>query len=167
MAIKVTQISKDFNMKSKDIIDVFKELGLEKKSGASVETDEYELFIQFATASHQIKNINDYIDGITKIAVVSAPAEKKEEQPKTETAPETKVEVKTEVKVEPKTEVKAEAKAETKTETKATAPGNEIKTGAAQRQDNFKKADSFAQQQRGDKERQNYDRRDGKAPQGQ
>ena len=41
MAIKVTQISKDFNMKSKDILDAFKELGLEKKSGASVESEEY------------------------------------------------------------------------------------------------------------------------------
>ena len=29
MAVKVTQISKDFNMKSKEILDVFKELGYE------------------------------------------------------------------------------------------------------------------------------------------
>ena len=32
MAIKITQISKDFNMKSKDVLDMFKEIGLEKKS---------------------------------------------------------------------------------------------------------------------------------------
>ena len=115
MAIKVTQISKDFNMKSKDITDVFKELGLEKKSGASVETAEYELFIHFATFSHQIKNIDDYIDGKTKISVVKAEAEKKETV-KPEAKAEAKAEAKPEVKAEPKPAVKPEAKPEVKSE---------------------------------------------------
>ena len=76
--IKVSQISKDFNIKSKDVIDVFKALGIEKKSGASVESEEYELFLHNLTATHQIGNIDDYIDGKTKITVIS---EKKEEKP--------------------------------------------------------------------------------------
>ena len=35
--IKITQLSKDFSMKSKDITDAFKELGLDKKSGGSAD----------------------------------------------------------------------------------------------------------------------------------
>ncbi len=76
--IKVSQISKNFNIKSKDVIDVFKALGIEKKSGASVEAEEYELFLNNLTSTHQIGNIDDYIDGKTKITVI---AEKKEEKP--------------------------------------------------------------------------------------
>ena len=79
--IKVSQISKNFNIKSKDVTDLFKDLGLEKKSGAAVETEEYELFLHHLTATHQIKNIDDYIDGKTKITVV---LEKKAEAPKAE-----------------------------------------------------------------------------------
>ena len=46
--IKVSQLSKDFNLKSKDISDLFKEIGLEKKnSGASVEDDELEAFFSY------------------------------------------------------------------------------------------------------------------------
>ena len=66
-SIKVTQISKDFNIKTKDVSDIFKDAGLDKKTGASVETEEYELFLHKITASHQIKNIDDYIDGKIKI----------------------------------------------------------------------------------------------------
>jgi len=44
--IKISQISKDFNLKSKDVADAFKEIGFEKKnSGASVEAEEFELFL--------------------------------------------------------------------------------------------------------------------------
>ncbi len=107
-SIKVTQISKDFNIKTKDVSDIFKEVGLDKKTGASVEIEEYELFLHKITASHQIKNIDDYIDGKTKITVAT---EKKAEAPKAEPKPEAKAEP---VKVEPKPEVKPEVKAEPK-----------------------------------------------------
>ena len=85
--IKIAQISKDFNLKSKDVLDVFKEVGLEKKTGGGAEAEEYELFIHKITASHQIKNIDDYIDGKTKVSVI---APKSEEKPTAE--PEKKAE---------------------------------------------------------------------------
>ncbi len=88
-SIKVTQISKDFNIKTKDVSDIFKEVGLDKKTGASVEVEEYELFLHKITASHQIKNIDDYIDGKTKITVVNEKKEQKAEAPKAEVKPET------------------------------------------------------------------------------
>ena len=99
MAVKITQISKNFNMKSKEVIDIFKELGLEKKSGATIESEEYELFVQYATFTHQIKNMDDYLDGKSKIRVPAA----EQSVPKAAEKEEVKAEVKAEVKEEPKT----------------------------------------------------------------
>ena len=75
LPIKITQISKDFNIKSKDVIDTFKELGIEKKSGGSADKDEFELFLSSFTEKHQIKDLEAYRDGRSKIRSV---AEKKE-----------------------------------------------------------------------------------------
>ncbi|MBQ8584010.1 MAG: translation initiation factor IF-2 [Clostridia bacterium] len=95
LPIKITQLSKDFNIKSKDILDSCKELGLDKKSGGSLDGDEFELFVELLTSTHQIKDLDAYRDGKTKI---SSPAEKK---PAPAPAP---------LKEEPKQEVKAESK---------------------------------------------------------
>ena len=103
-SIKVTQISKDFNIKTKDVSDIFKEVGLDKKTGASVEVEEYELFLHKITASHQIKNIDDYIDGKIKITVKE---EKKAEEPKPEAKP--KLEAKPEPAAPKAEPVKVEA----------------------------------------------------------
>ncbi|MBR2467221.1 MAG: translation initiation factor IF-2 [Clostridia bacterium] len=90
--IKITQLSKDLAMKSKDITDSFKEIGFDKKSGASVDTEEFEVFMNHLTKTHQIKNIEAYLGGETKISSVS---EKKPEAApaKAEAAPEAKPEV--------------------------------------------------------------------------
>ena len=121
-AIKITQISKDFNLKSKDVLDIFKNAGLDKKSGGGAEAEEYELFLNAITKSHQIKNIDDYIDGKTKITVEKPKAEAKP-APKAEEKPTPKVEAKpaplAEEKPAPKADVKPEAKAEPKKEVKA------------------------------------------------
>ena len=144
MAIKITQISKDFNMKSKDVLDMFKEIGLEKKSGAAIQDDEYELFVHLATASHQIKNIDDYIDGKTKITVAEEKAaESKAEEkpvlvaPKAEAKPApapVKEEVKVEVKAAPAPKAEpAPVKEEVKVETAPKAePAPEAKEEAAE-----------------------------------
>ena len=118
LPIKITQISKDFNIKSKEILDTFKEIGIEKKSGGSADKDEFELFLAHLTSKNQIKDIDAYRDGRTKISVV---AEEKKEKPakKAEPKPELKVEAKPEVKAEPKVEAKPETKPEPKAEVKA------------------------------------------------
>ena len=111
-SVKIAQISKDFNVKTKDVLDIFKDAGIEKKSGAAVETDEYELFLHIATKSHQIKNIDDYLDGKTKIAVVKEKEEVKEAvKPEVKPAPEAKAEPKPQPKpseTKPAPAVKAE-----------------------------------------------------------
>ena len=129
-SIKVTQISKDFNIKTKDVSDIFKEVGLDKKTGASVEVEEYELFLHKITASHQIKNIDDYIDGKTKITVKEEKAAEPKPEAKPEVKPEAKPEPKPVAKPEPKPEVKPAAP---KAEAPKAAPAPKAEERAAQR----------------------------------
>ena len=114
-------------MKPKDVADAFKEIGFEKKnSGATVDAEEFELFLNHMTRSHQIKDLDAYTSGSVKITVVSEKAAKasaqveaknKEEKPAAavkavEKPAEAKAEVKKEIEAEPKAEIKPEAKAE-------------------------------------------------------
>ena len=85
--IKITQISKDFDIKSKDVLDTFKELGMEKKSGGSADKDEFELFLAHITMKKQIKDIDAYRDGRSKI---KSAAKKTEAKPAEAKAPEVK-----------------------------------------------------------------------------
>ena len=102
--IKLSQISKDFNMKSKDVQDAFKEIGFEKKnSGAAVEAEEFELLLVHLTSTHQIKNLEAYTSGSVSISTV-----KEKPAAKTESAP------KQEAKEAPKAEIKEAPKAEAK-----------------------------------------------------
>ena len=100
--ITLTQISKDFNLKPREVIDVFKGFGVEKKSGATVEKDDFELFLQNITIKNQIKDLEAYCNGVTTINSVR---EKKPE-------PEVKVEPKAEPKPlqQPEAEKKPELK---------------------------------------------------------
>ena len=74
---KITQLSKDFNLQQKDVINAFKEMGIEKKTGASVDVDELELFFDYMTKKNQIKNLEAYTKGEIKIAMEKKPAHKK------------------------------------------------------------------------------------------
>ena len=95
-SIKISQISKDFNLKTKDITDTFsKDIGIEKKSGATVDAVEFELFIEKLTLSHQIKNLDSYLSGESKISIKKEQkAEVKAEAPKAAPKAEEKPEVK-------------------------------------------------------------------------
>ena len=118
--IKITQLSKDFAMKSKDVTDAFKELGLDKKSGGSVDEAEFEMFLDHMTKTHQIKSLDAYRKGLVKLTAVKG-------QKKSAAKAETKT-ADTEVAIEEKTEVKAEKKPAKKAEPKADAPKVEKKT---------------------------------------
>ena len=101
LPIKITQISKDFNIKSKDVLDVFKEIGIEKKSGGSADKDEFELFLSHITLKNQIKDIDAYREGRSKIKSV---VDKKEIIQKAETKEKAAPEVKPAAKAEPQKE---------------------------------------------------------------
>ena len=94
--IKITQITKDFAMKSKDVLDTFKEIGFDKKSGGSVDSDEFELFMNYLSRKHQIKDLDAYRDGRVKIS--QAEKKPKAQKPKAVEKPAEKVEVNPEVK---------------------------------------------------------------------
>ena len=113
--IKISQISKDFNMKAKEVSDAFKDIGFEKKnSGAAVEAEEFELFLVHMTKSHQIKNLDAYTSGSVSISSVKEKVENKPEEREGEKKP------RAEAKPEPKGEKKPEeaAKPESKGEKK-------------------------------------------------
>ena len=73
--IAMTQITKDFALKTKDIIDIFKSRGIDKKSGATLTEAEFSLFLDALTAANQIENLDDYLDGRARILTAAAPAE--------------------------------------------------------------------------------------------
>ena len=131
--LKVNQLSKDLNIKSKDMSEMMTAEGIEYKAQKVLTSREFSIIFDKLTKDNQIVGIEDYLDGVTGI-----PSKKNEEsvETKAESAPVAEVEVKAEsvkvespkpepvktepVKVEtPKPEVKAEpAKAEAKTEPK-------------------------------------------------
>ena len=82
---KIAQLTKDFSLKSKDVLDAFKEIGFDKKSGGSADTDELELFINYITLKHQIKDLDAYRDG--RVKITSAEKKAKTEKPKVEEKP--------------------------------------------------------------------------------
>ena len=102
---KITQIAKDLGKKSKEIVDILTQKGIEvKNTQKNLEASEFDLLFEALTKENQITNIGDYIDGVTyiptKIKKETPVEEKKEEAPKAE-APKTEA---------PKTEApKAEA----------------------------------------------------------
>ena len=81
LPIKITQISKDFEIKSKDVIDTFKELGVDKKTGGSADVDEFELFLDHLTKKNQIKDLDAYREGRSKIKSATAKKEKPKAEP--------------------------------------------------------------------------------------
>ena len=79
--IKLAQISKDFNLKTKELTDIFKEIGFDKKSGAVVENEEFEIFLAHMTVKNQIHDIEAYRSGKNTISVVKEKVEEKPEKP--------------------------------------------------------------------------------------
>ena len=139
---KANQLAKDLEIKSKEIIDIMSEKGIDIKAQKTLEPREFDILFDALTSKYQVDGIYDYIDGITYIPsklVKETPAKdsvpekkeevKTEEKPAVSAKPETKKEeIKEEIKVEkpaqavakaePKAEIKAEPKAEAKAEQK-------------------------------------------------
>ena len=131
--VKIAQISKDFNLKSKDIIDSFKELGIEKKVGGSADAEEFELFLNHLTVKHQMKDIDAYRSGKVKIkSAEEKPAQKAQDaEPKKAEAKPAPAE-----KPAPKAEAKPAAKLEVKTEAKPAPAQRPAQQQGERRQDN-------------------------------
>ena len=182
--MKITDLSRDFSMKSKDVCDAFREIGVEKNSGGAVSDAEFESFMNHITSKHQISDIDAYIDGKISIRTKNAaPKAEPKPAPKAEAKPEAKAEAKPAAapaqKTEPKPEAKPAPKAEPKPEAKprenaqAEAPRRAEDSRAArpdgkQGQNNGRPAANGAGNQRSDGRRgDNRDARDRNGYQGQ
>ncbi|MBQ8496890.1 MAG: translation initiation factor IF-2 [Clostridia bacterium] len=75
--IKINTLARDFNIKSKDVIEILASVGIDKKTSGTIDANEYALFLSQITESNQVSNITDYINGKTELP--KAP-EKKPEQ---------------------------------------------------------------------------------------
>ncbi len=95
--LKITDIAKDMSLQTKVILALLKDAGLDKKTGASLEDGEIDLFFDRITLANQLENLEDYVSGKAKIVV------KQPEKP----APEVKAEEK-----KPETPAPAEKKTE-------------------------------------------------------
>ena len=133
--LKVNQISKDLNLKSKDLADILAKEGIEYKAQKALEPVEFAILFDKLTKENQIKGIEDYLDGVTYI-----PSKKKAEEPKVEKEevkakeapkkPEVAVSESKPVEEIKKEEKKAEAESVSKAEAKKTEVDNTVKSEA-------------------------------------
>ena len=72
--LKVNQLSKDLNIKGKDLAEILAGVGIEYKAQKVLEPVEFDIFFNQLTLDNQIDGIEDYLDGITYI-----PSKKKTE----------------------------------------------------------------------------------------
>ena len=63
--LKVNQLSKDLNMKSKELAELMADKGLALKSQQTLKPEEFNVIFETITGGNQIENIEDYLDGIT------------------------------------------------------------------------------------------------------
>ena len=82
--LKVNQISKDFNIKSKDLAEILAGEGIEYKAQKVLEPVEFDILFSKLTMDNQIKGIEDYLDGITYIPSKNKAEEKPEKVEKEE-----------------------------------------------------------------------------------
>ena len=85
--IKINTLAKDFNMKSKEVIDVLAEAGMDKKTSGTIDSEEFAVFLDHVTATNQISNMSDYLSGKAEIIKTPEKQEKREENVKKESSP--------------------------------------------------------------------------------
>ena len=83
---KITKLAKDLGLKSKELVDILNQNGIEAKTTQkALEPVEFDILFESLTKANQITNIGDYLDGVTYIpSKVKKASPKKEEAPKEE-----------------------------------------------------------------------------------
>ena len=88
ISVKINNLAKELNLKTKEITDVFAEMGIEKKPTGTLDVDDFELLMHRMTSTHQIKDLAAYEEGRTKITAAAKASDKAEapvaEAPKAE-----------------------------------------------------------------------------------
>ncbi len=120
---KITKLAKDLGMKSRDLVDLLAQNGIEAKTTQkALEPVEFDILFEHLTKTNQITDIGSYLDGVTCIPS-KIKKETPEEAPKAEVKDAPPAEAKAAPTAEgeeaPKAEVKAAPKAEAKETPKA------------------------------------------------
>ena len=84
---KITKLAKDLGIKSKDLVEILAQNGVEAKTTQkALEPAEFDILFDTLTRANQISNIGDYLDGKTyspsKLKKDAPKAEAKEDAPK-------------------------------------------------------------------------------------
>ena len=120
--IKANQLAKDLGIKSKEIVDIMAEKGIELKAQKSLEPREFNILFDALTSAYQVDGIDDYIDGVTTI-----PSKLEKKAPEVE-----EVAKKTEDKADEKQNKKEEAPVAEEKKTEAiSAPAKKAETKSA------------------------------------
>ena len=75
--VKISQLAKDLEIKSKDLTAVFSDLGMTKQTGGVLDADEVSYALQKLMDRYVVENINDYIDGKYKVKDTAKEQEEK------------------------------------------------------------------------------------------
>ena len=82
---KITKFAKDLGMKSKDLVELLAQNGIEAKTTQkSLEPLEFDILFESLTQANQIADIGSYLDGVTYIPSKTKKAEKAEKTEKAE-----------------------------------------------------------------------------------
>ncbi len=165
---RINRLAKEFNLKSKDIIDLLAEHGLEGKTHMAIlEPAEFNLFIELITSQNQITNLDAYVKG--EAVIPKKVSKEKTDAAKIEEAAPVKSEPKAEVKPAPKKEEKpvekqTEAPVKKEAPVKSEAPvRTPAKDERAPRQDQQKRPEQRGE--RNDRQRPDQQRQDKKPQQ--
>ncbi len=119
---KITKLAKDLGMKSKDLVELLAQNGIEAKTTQkALEPLEFDILFESLTQANQITDIGSYLDGVTYIPSKPKKVEKVEKAEKLEKAEATEAPKKAE-KVEKTEKAEKAEKLEKPTEKKEAAP---------------------------------------------
>ena len=119
---RVNQLSKDFGMKSKDLLALLADAGIGQKStSASLEPEEFNLFLDYITKNNELASIDSFLSGKTAIDSPRLREMKEEAEARVKAEAEAKAKAEAEAKAKAEAEAKAKAEAEAKAKAEAEA----------------------------------------------
>ena len=157
---KVNQLAKDLGIKSKDILDILAEKGVNVKTQGALEGREFDIFLETLTRNNQIDDIYAYMDGDTyipsklaaakeaELAAQNAAREAKEAEERAKAEAEAKAKAEAEARAKAEAEAKAKAEAEARAKAKAEAEAK-AKAEAEAKAKNQPKIENRPQNQQG------------------
>ena len=152
-------------MKSKDVIEEFKTVNIEKTTSGTVSDEEFEIFMQHMTSTHQIKDLEAYRAGTVTIKVAGKKPAKKAEEKK-ETSPVVKETPKPEVKETPRAAAPKPETRPTQNPAVQQSRDNVQNTKPAAQRPEGQKRDAQRPDTRPNGQRSDAQRRDDRRPQG-